>query len=483
MTQRTHSRSHLLLVNPLQSQWLGPQGQPLPAPPGPTASVRVVADLVEETHIRIDVPGLMGKDRQSFIGVQYQAQLPDVPLRASWERPSAQPLLPKPFSLHALGASSPALVEQLQTLAQAGQAIEGVWALSYLMAHWAARHAHVPQQGWLLLCLGLPYGMRMVLLHNRVPVFSRLLLEADAGPQGREIALTLKYLADNRIVDRDAKVAVLPMNPEPALQQNLQRLGLHLLPPVPVRSAHGVLAEVLSLAGPRAPGQLANETLRRHHLAARARRGLHWATGAVLLAGLAGLAVQGRDVLGSADQSRQWRVQAAQMEQESAQLRADLERRHANVPMLRLAMQVQAAELQGGVDPTAALWQLGSLMQVQTQAQLVRSELALRPQPCAAPSANPAEAAPAPADAQTTGLQPEWVFEIRPSAELAPRQRQALLETLVQSIGAWPAWQVRTDPVRAESTAALAGGQGAATDTAASAWRWCLAPRAQQEAQ
>lgn len=81
----------------------------------------------------------------------------------------------------------------------------------------------------------------------------------------------------------------------------------------------------------------------------------------------------------------------------------------------------------------------------------------------------------APANA---ALQAEWQFEIRPDAGLLPRQRQALLEALGQSVAAWPQWQVKIDPVRLESATALAGGQNATTDAAASAWRWCLGLRA-----
>ena len=69
------------------------------------ALLRVVADLIEETHVRIEVPGIMGADRSSFIQVQLQALLPDVPLRATWEGAAQQPLLPKPFALHAVGVA------------------------------------------------------------------------------------------------------------------------------------------------------------------------------------------------------------------------------------------------------------------------------------------------------------------------------------------------------------------------------------------
>ena len=476
MTLRSSSRTHLLLVNPAQAQWLDAQGQALPEPPSAAVGVRVVADLVEETHVRIEVPGLMGGDRQSFIQVQYQTLLPDVPLHASWEPASAQPLLPKPFGLHAVGVSSPMLMGQLDALVQAQHPIEGVWTLSYLMAHWAARQAHLPREGWLLLCLCLPYGMRMVLLHNRVPVFSRLLLETEPDLQAREVALTLKYLADNRIIERDTRPQVLSMDPAPDLRASLQNQGLPLLPAVAPRKAASLLAEVLALAGQRAPGQLAAADLRRHHLAQRARQGLRVATVVVLLTGLAALALQGQALLGGAEQSRARVQQATNMEAQAQAIREDLARRQINVPLLRLALEVQRQELDQGLDPAQPLWMLGQMLQAHPQAQLVRTEQALRAQAC--PGAQPAGAEVTPVAPANAALQAEWQFEIRPDAGLLPRQRQALLEALGQSVAAWPQWQVKIDPVRLESATALAGGQNATTDAAASAWRWCLGLRA-----
>lgn len=480
MTVQLFSPSGLLLVNPLQPQWFTARGETLTDPATATSGVRVVADLVEETHVVIDVPGILGRDRTSYINVQYQSLLPDVSLRNVWERGMALPLLPRPFRLHAVGVSSPALSEQLDTLYKANQPIEGVWTLSYLMAHWAERQGAMFKQGWLMLCLGLPYGMRMVLLHDGAPVFSRLLLEGTPAAQAQEVGLTLKYLTDNRFIDRDVRPAILPMDPSPELQQGLQGLGLKLLPSAVPRHAHGMLAEVLALAGSTAPGQLASVEVRRHHLAQRTRRGLYLLTGAVALAGLVGLGLQVKGLLGGADQSRAWQEQATQMTQSASAIRDDLAKREINVPLLRLAMELQQKDLKGGVDPTAQLWMLGQLLTPHPQAQLLQTEQALREDACAsaqAPADSAEAAAPVTAAPEGDQLTAEWQFEIRPNAELQPRERQALLESLGKAVAAWSDWQVKTDPVRLESATALAGGQGTSPDKAANSWRWCLVPR------
>ncbi len=476
MTARTFSSSGLLLVNPLQSQWFTGAGEAMTLPESLHAGVRVVADLVEENHVRISVPGIVGRDRQSFIEGQYQALLPDVSMRGSWERGAAQPLLPRPFGLHAVGVSSPTLTGQLDELSKAGHPIEGVWPLSYLMAHWATRQATLSSQSWLLLCMGLPYGMRMVLLHNQVPVFSRLLLADDPGMQAQEVGQTLKYLTDNRIIERDVRPAILPLDPAPALRQGLQDLGLNMLPSASPRHAHGMLAEVLTLAGSRAPGNLASLQLRRNHLAQRTRQGLRWLTGAVALAGAAGLVLQGKALLAGVDQSRAQQQQAAQMTQSAQAIRDDLARRNINVPMLRLAMEVQQQELQKGIDPVQQMWLLGQLMQGHPQALLVRTEQTLSENACPDMQASTDQELPAAAP-ETSTLQTEWQFDVRPSADLLPRQRQALLEALAKAVAAWPQWQVKINPERQESATALTGGQGSTIGGVAADWRWCLVPR------
>ena len=140
-------------------------------------------------------------------------------------------------------------------------------------------------------------------------------------------------------------------------------------------------------------------------------------------------------------------------------------------------MEVQQQELQRGIDPVQQLWLLGQLMQGHPQAQLVRTEQALREQPCANLQANAETEVAAVVVPESTALQTEWQFDVRPSSDLLPRQRQALLEALAKSVAGWPQWQVKTNPERQESATALTGGQGSAIDRAATDWRWCLVPR------
>ncbi len=174
------------------------------------------------------------------------------------------------------------------------------------------------------------------------------------------------------------------MDPAPDLRQGLQDLGLKLLPSAVPRHAHGMLAEVLA-AGARAPGnwpasRCAATTWRN----ARAR--VCWAAdGAVALAGLAGLVLQGKAPCWAAPIKAVRRQQARRWcSRPGASVTTWLGAR-STCPLLRLAMDVQQKELQKGIDPTQQLWMLGQLMQAHPQAQLVRTEQALRDEACARP--------------------------------------------------------------------------------------------------
>ena len=78
------------------------------------------------------------------------------------------------------------------------------------------------------------------------------------------------------------------------------------------------------------------------------------------------------------------------MEAQAQAIREDLARRQINVPLLRLALEVQRQELDQGLDPAQPLWMLGQMLQAHPQAQLVRTEQARRAQAC--PGAQPAGA-------------------------------------------------------------------------------------------
>ena len=469
----------VLLVQPLQSQWLSATAEPLPVPPAAGQSVRLVADLIEETHAQVDVPALMGSDRSGFIQQQMQNLLPDVPLRATWQTQASQPLLPKAFHIHVVGVASQTLQTALDQEVAQKRPVQGVWPLSYLMAQWAGRQPSLKPVVWLFLCLSLPHGLRMVLLRQGVPVFSRLLLDLDPVQQAAEISLTLKYLIDNRMLDRDVQPGIVLMQPSTGLAEALQAEGVAVLPPVQARSAHGVLADVLALADRKTPGQLAPAAARRYFLADQARQ-VSMLAGAVLaLGGLWMVVGQAQAVMEQMDQTRQWQQQANNLTRSAQSIQQGIAASGVDTSLMRLAIEVKQRELQAGIDQPAALMRLGQLMQAQPQAELVRTELALVSSACGgapplgAAGANPVQP-PAPPQAGNESTQVEWQFEIRPATGLSPRTRQQVLDALGKAVRDWPDWQVRLDPVQSASGAVIASNQAGSGPGAE--WRWCLSP-------
>lgn len=118
MTLRSSSRTHLLLVNPAQAQWLDARGQALPEPPS-TVGVRVVADLVEETHVRIQCRASWAATGRASSRCSTRPCCPMCRCTQAGSPLRPSPLLPKPFGLHAVGVSSPMLMGQLDALVQA----------------------------------------------------------------------------------------------------------------------------------------------------------------------------------------------------------------------------------------------------------------------------------------------------------------------------------------------------------------------------
>ena len=470
----------VLLVQPLQALWLNAAGQTQPVPPPADQPVRVVADLIEETHVVIEVPPLMGSDRSGFIQVQLQSLLPEVPLQAMWQTQASHPWLPKAFQINAVGVASQALQTVLDEAVAQQRPVQGVWPLSYLMAQWAGKQAALKSAAWLLLCLALPHGLRMVLLKQGVPVFSRLLLDLDPQQQALEISLTLKYLTDNRVLDRTVQPGVVLMQPDTVLALALKAYGVVILPPVASASAHGVLADVLALANGNTPGQLAFIQLRQHFLLRQARRGVALSGGMLALVGVWMVAYQGQVLISQMEQTSQWQQQASQKAQAAQVLQQSIAASGVDTSLMRLAIEVHQRELQGGIDLPAALLQLGKLIQSQPQADLVRTELSLLTTVCKGvrPHVDTAAAGTAHSpilQAATDGnLKVEWQFEIRPTSGVSLRTRQQMLDELGKIVRTWSHWQVYLDPVQSASGAVIASNQ--ASSGPGAEWRWCLSP-------
>jgi hypothetical protein len=172
-------------------------------------------------------------------------------------------------------------------------------------------------------------------------VFSRLLLDLDPVQQAIEISLTLKYLIDNRVLDRGVQPGIVLMQPSNGLTQALQDEGVTVLPPVLAQSAHGVLADVLMLAGSKAPGQLAPAPVRRYFLARQARRGLLLVGALLVLGGLWMVLSQAQAVMDQSEQTSQWQQQARNMAQTTKTVQQSIAASGVDTSLMRLAIEVK----------------------------------------------------------------------------------------------------------------------------------------------
>lgn len=467
------SRGDVLFLQPLDSQWLDTRGNALPEPPAVGLSAHVVVDLMEETHVQVDVPSMMLNDRRGFVDFHLQSKLPDVLTRTTWPTGSLSSPLPKAFTLNAVGVASERLQTLLDQMAVDGRPLVGAWTLSYLMAHWANRRKEVPRRGAVFLCLTMKHGMRVVLLKDQVPVFSRLLMATDADALGEDLVQTLRYLVDSRVIDRDVTPSFVLLDATPGLYNALSTRALTVLP-ASERFGEGVLGQVLSLAKGAAPGQIATVFQRRLRLATQLKRII------VLLSALTGVGLamtaygEVQRILDQLIQANQWTAQSTALTHRVQQVRQKISESGADVALMRLTSEVRRTELPDPVQPDALLWQLGQLLQAHPKVNLANVAFSVSAAPCLGIPASAAMQTPrgavTPGPTSMVKNQIEWKFQLNPINDLSPRARQELLGAVSRSVSNWSDWQVVNDPVRPAGTVALSSKQ--AGD--ANAWSWCL---------
>jgi hypothetical protein len=478
MTLFNHFRQHnqspvVLLVHPLGQVWLDASGDELAQAPLASRPVVIVADLIEETHLQIEVPAVGGKDRQSFVHIQMESLLPDTPFKAIWQPPSSWPLLTKPFSLNGVGVPSSLLKDTIERQLVLERPIVGVWSLSYLMARWMTSQKGMTDQACVLLALAQSYGLRLVLFKEGVPIFSRLLF--DSATHVQELTDTIKYLQDNRVLDRNVQPVVAVLNPPHGFEVELQANGLRLLPlPESMRSfRHVVWPTLVKLAQRQAPGQMANVVDRRFYLLQQARLVSFFGGALLVCALLWGGYTQALTVWTRLQQTQDAQRQSVEMHNQAQVIQQAITASGVDTGVMRLAIEVQRQELDHGIELLPPFWALGQLLLQQTQARLNNSSLSLQARACEVTNALTPAASNLSSEEGT--LQIEWSFEISPQENTSPRERQRLLEDTARTIQSWKAWRVKIDPVQQAAVAPISV-ESAGIAISPSLWKWCLTP-------
>lgn len=468
---KTNLSPAVLLIHPLGQVWFETGGKVLEEPPSAQRPVVIVVDLIEETHVQIEVPAIGGKDRQNFVQIQLESLLPETPFKAVWQAPSGWPVLAKAFSLNAAGISSPTLKDAVDAQLALERPIVGVWSLSHLMTRWAATQKNINDQAWVLLAFVQAHGLRMVLLKEGVPIFSRLLF--DNGTNVQELVHTIKYLGDNRVLERDVQPPIVVLQAPDGFESDLQAQGLKLLPNTSTaHTAHALVwPELVKLAQRHAPGQMASVFERRFYLAQQARLGLLFG-GAVLIFGLLwGVYGQAQAVWMRLQQTQDGQHQSVEMHSQAQSIQQAITASGVDTGVMRLAIEVQRQELENGIELLTPFWSLGRLLSSQAQTRLNKVSLGLRTQACGPVS--PTHTPPPSDPSAGTALQTEWIFEISPQENTSPRERQRLLEEAAQMVQSWEDWRIKVNPVQEAAIAPISVEQ-AGVAASPSAWQWCL---------
>ncbi len=460
--------------------WRKQSGQWLPVDPPKTGSVWVVSDLAEEILTEIQVPRLFGSDRSGFIARQLTSRFPDTPYKASLPG-SAQGgmldrLAPRQQTLLAVDARQ----RVDAALDRVGTKIAGVWTTSGLLAGLGLGRSLSAD---LFIVLLGEQSSRILFVHKRAPVISRLIREASTAESvSSEIARTLRHLENTKVVERDsAKLPVLVLGQDPRIAEALLAMGMAAVPVPKAMRGMGsgdfkfVLFE-LALKSP--PGQLAPLSRRTGHVAAGLSR-LSYAASAAA-AGLVCWALFGASAqlrLDSFD-LQQNRAASAQLGQQLTALEKELAAYPVPVGLVKSALRLERDEILSAPSMPKQLQALAAVLAVNPALRLSRLSWAVesaQTPPCAATTqaGSPAPAPAASSDALPVLPGSRISFDLQLPPGMDVRARTALLGDLAQGFTRLAGLTLLQNPALTQDPESISGGSKE-KPTEPSAYSWCL---------
>lgn len=279
----------ILYLSSAGARWTAPDGASRARTP-----VRVVADYVEESLVRIVLPHVSARDLRALVDRRLAQEFRETPYRTAIKLSRDRHAKTIDYLLLALPPAS-SLNVHLQPLVDAGRPLAGVWTVSLLIGEWA-RRARVRTRAQLVV-LPTPAGTRHVFLEYGTPVLSRLISTGDgthADPLA-ELGRTVQYLYNARLIERGTEIDTWRWGDAATAETDVP--GARFVPtptarglPDPVRGGFGALIELLQRTPP--PVQLAPDSLRVRHHARRARHALAIAASTAVVALLAGSAYE-----------------------------------------------------------------------------------------------------------------------------------------------------------------------------------------------
>lgn len=458
----------VLLITPRGEVWV--TGEPKRG----DQPIVIVVDVLEESLRTFETPALLLPDRQAFLQTKIMQDVASSGLWSLWVSSRA----PWPHRVHASLWSivSPRVQQVLEGYLAQQRPIVGVWTLSSLLLRQAWRRA--PQKGgFQLWAFQAGHGTRLLLLHGRQPVFTRLIPVDAQHNIAEELAATQQFLRDHGVVPRAEPVTVHLLDSQEAL---LRAAGPAARDWRVHADAAVHLEMLLAYARPGLPGQLASAVERRFYLARLARRACHVAGGVVLLGGLGMAGALGQEMaLLRADQTKE-QQSIASLAQQRRVMADELHATGVSVHVLRLALQLphlRPENTQSSLMDMARTIARTQQWLADAPAELVVKQWQWKSRQACTPTAQEmvqgGASVPSPAAGASSGTGPSLSLELDLSRIDPASQRERWVERLDGRLKADPEWEVVSSPLLVRSQRALRVGGSDVQERGDNAV-WCL---------
>jgi hypothetical protein len=326
--------------------WIASAAGLVPAEPAPGANLVVVVDYADETHVPASLPQVRGADAARLRRRRLEREFPGVSLCAAipLRQRSGDGLNDVVMIAAGTGTDGEARLAQLAEQ----HALRAVSTPALLVAEWLRHAKHGRQR--LLVVLPTPAGLRLVFLDHGQPLLSRLTSPLAQGDTAIELARTVQYLQNTQRIERGEPVEIWFWGMTDAQVERCLPTGvpyrLGAAPtiaglPDPQRDG---LDALLLLAAERPQSiQLAPDPLRLRWFARQLRHWTHYASAAVLVAGILAAATVMWRTHGIATQTDAIRSQAAVTAAEHLRLEAEVSQRGLDFEDVRLLPDAEQA--------------------------------------------------------------------------------------------------------------------------------------------
>lgn len=440
----------------------------------------VVTNLAEESTFEVQVPRLFGRDRLNFIQRQLSSRFPDTPYCSVLAQPASGGLMarlaPPRQTLFGLDAAQ-RINAALDNVALAP--VAGVWASTLLLLQ-LSRHKSLPKE--LFVVMPGPDALRIVFVKDHLPVLSRLVPGViEAADQAAEITRTVRYLENNRLLERstDAHNVLLldsQTDIDPLLaQERLTRVPAP--PPWAKNPPSDWRFALFDLAVSSPTGQLAPLSRRTRFMADRLRPHIYAAAGVCVAAAVWVAADNLNDISNAYTSRTQTQQRVDLLNDQNHVVEQKISSFGVSPELVRSAVQLAQDELSTAPSLAAHMRQLADVVSAFEPVRLRQFDwriLAAGEVACSSAAAAPAPmAAQAVPDPNSPKRRVEVSFEVLWPEGQGARARTQGIASLSAKLAALAGASLIADPAQALALSPFSGGVGASA-TSTQPLAWCL---------